>query len=105
MTTTEKVSVLAKIVTLPGKRQEALDVFAAQVAAVASEEGTEVYALHTGADDDTIWFYELYTDKAALDAHGKTESMKALGPKLAGLLAGRPEIMLLTPVAAKGLSV
>lgn len=99
-----KIALLAKITAAEGKRDEVVAIFAAHVAAVAAEAGTEVYALHTSpADDVTIWFYELYTDKDGLDAHSTSEGMKALNPKLKGLLAGRPELIMLTPVAAKGL--
>ena len=34
----------------------------------------------TTKDENAVWFYELYTDQAALDAHGSSETMKALGP-------------------------
>ena len=99
-----KIAVLAKITTVEGKRDEVAALFAAHVQAVEAEAGTEVYAMHIAAADDvTIWFYEIYTDKAAIDAHGGSEAMKALNPKLKGLLAGRPELTMLTPVAAKGL--
>jgi quinol monooxygenase YgiN len=99
-----KIAVLAKLVTLPGMRADVIEILSAQVAAVADEAGTEVYALHVDpADEVTVWFYELYVDKAALDFHGTTDAMKALGPKLAGKLGGRPELTLLTPVVAKGL--
>jgi quinol monooxygenase YgiN len=50
-----------------------------------------------------VWFYELYRDGDALAAHGGSEAMKAMGPPLASLLAGRPELTFLTPVRAKGL--
>jgi quinol monooxygenase YgiN len=98
-----ELAVIAKLVTLPGKRDDVVAVLSAMVDDVKAEVGTEVYALHTQNDDDvTIWFYERYVDKAALGVHGATDAMKALGPKLAGLLAGRPELTMLTPVAAKG---
>jgi quinol monooxygenase YgiN len=99
-----KIAILAKLSAAEGKREELLKVLAAQVGLVNDEQGTEVYALHAAIDDDTtVWFYELYTDEAAFTHHGTTDAMKALGPKLAGLLAGRPEIIKLNPVTAKGL--
>jgi quinol monooxygenase YgiN len=101
-----KIAVLAKLTAAEGKRAEALAVLSAQVALVNGETGTEIYALHTDDGDDvTIWFYELYTDDAALAHHSGSEAMAALGPKLKGLMAARPEIKRLTPVTAKGLSV
>lgn len=98
------IAVLAKLTTKAGARPEVVEILAAQVAAIAGEEGTEVYALHTeDGDEVTVWFYERYADAAALDLHGKSEVMAALGPKLAGKMAARPEIIRLSPVVAKGL--
>ncbi len=74
------------------------------VDAVNAEAGTTMYVLHVQADDDvTVWFYERYTDAAALAAHGSSDAMKATGPKLKGLLAGRPEVIRLATVAGKGI--
>ena len=99
-----KIAVLAKLTTKAGARAEVIEILTAQVAAIADEEGTEVYALHTDDGDEvTVWFYERYTDAASLDRHGKTDLMAALGPKLAGKMAARPEIIRLSPVVAKGL--
>lgn len=97
------VTLLAKITTLPGKRDEVAAIFTEMVGAVESEAGTKVYAMHLQADDEvTVWFYERYTDQDALAAHGTSEAMKATGGKLKGLLAGRPELIFMTPVVAKG---
>ena len=99
-----KVAVLAKLVAQEGKRDELIAVLAAQVELVKDEEGTLVYALHAETSDEvSVWFYEIYANAEALASHGGTDAMKALGPKIAPLLAGRPEIKKLTPVAAKGL--
>jgi quinol monooxygenase YgiN len=101
-----KLAVLAKLTCKEGSRDAAVAVLQNQVAAVAGESGTEIYALHVdNSDDVTIWFYELYVDKDALAFHGATEAMKALGPNIAPHLAGRPELTMLTPIAAKGLNV
>jgi quinol monooxygenase YgiN len=99
-----KVAVLAKLVAQEGKRDELVAVLSAQVDLVKDEEGTLVYALHTDMSDDvSVWFYEIYRDADALTFHSGTDAMKALGPKIAHLLAGRPEIKRLTPITAKGL--
>jgi quinol monooxygenase YgiN len=100
-----KVALVAKMTAAPGKRDELVEAFGSLYDAVAAEEGTEVYALHLdAADADVVWFYELYRDGDALAAHGGSEAMKAMGPPLASLLAGRPELTFLTPVRAKGLA-
>jgi quinol monooxygenase YgiN len=99
-----KIVVLAKLKATPGKRDDLVAVLSAQVGLVTDETGTEIYALHTSMDDDvTVWFYERYVDEEAFVFHGKTEAMKALGPKLAGLVDGRPEILKLAPIVAKGI--
>jgi quinol monooxygenase YgiN len=98
-----KVSVVAKLTAAPGKRDAVVDALKDVVAGTEQEPGTLVYALNVEKDGDVIWFFELYTDEAALAVHGKSEAMKAAGPKLAGNLAGAPEIIQLTPVVAKGL--
>ena len=101
-----KLAVLAKLTCKEGSRDAAVEILTAQVAAVADESGTEIYALHVdNKDANTIWFYEMYVDADALAFHGQTEAMKALGPKLAPHMAGRPELTMLSPVAAKGLSL
>ena len=97
------VAVIAKIPAAPGKGDEVAAVFQQLVSAVESEEGTLTYVMHRVPDEpDTIIFYEQYTDDAALAAHSGSDAMKAAFPKLAGLLAGRPEITKLTPIAGKG---
>lgn len=99
-----KIAVIAKLVAQEGKREELLAVLSAQVGLLADETGTLIYALHSDMSDEvSVWFYELYTDADALAVHGTSDAMKALGPKLAGLLAGRPDVKRLTPVTAKGL--
>jgi quinol monooxygenase YgiN len=99
----DSIAIIAKLTAVEGRRDDVVEVMRSMVEAVNAEAGTTVYALHVQADDDvTIWFYERYTDDAALVAHGTSDAMKASGPRLKGLLAGRPEIIRLSPVAAKG---
>ena len=101
-----KVAVVAKMTAASGKRDELVEALGSLHEAVAGEEGTEVYAVHLdAADADVVWFYELYRDGDALAAHGTSEAMKAIGPRLASVLAGRPELSFLTPVRAKGLEL
>jgi len=98
------VAVVAKLVAQPGQRDALLAAFRPLLEAVNEETGTLTYIVHTSnQDEDTVWFYEQYTDTDAFGAHGSSAAMKAIGPALAGLLAGRPEITVLTPVTGKGL--
>ncbi len=102
-----KTAVLAKITTQDGKRDEVIAVFRKMIDYVTgSEPGTEVYALHEDQKDaNVLWFYELYADGDSLAAHGGSDMMKAVGKELRDLTAARPEITLLSPVAAKGLAL
>ena len=102
-----KPAVIAKLTAQDGKRDELVAAFGRMIDHVtANEPGTEVYVLHTdNADPNVAWFYEMYTDEAALGAHGTSDMMKSVGRELAGLMAGRPELIMLTPVTGKGLAL
>ena len=98
------VAVIAKIRSAPGKRAELAKEFEAAIDNVHNEPGTLTYIIHEDTkDEDLLWFYETYSDQAAMEAHGKSEWMKALGPKLGPLMAGRAELTFLKPVGGKGL--
>ncbi|MPY92352.1 MAG: antibiotic biosynthesis monooxygenase [Acidimicrobiia bacterium] len=98
-----KIAVLAKLTTVDGKRDDAVSAFAPMFDHVrANEAGTLVYALHKDQNDaNVLWFYELYDGQDSLTAHSGSDTMKSL--QLKGLLAGRPELTMLDPAAAKGL--
>ncbi|HUQ38810.1 MAG TPA: putative quinol monooxygenase [Acidimicrobiales bacterium] len=98
------IAVHAKLTAQPGKRDELVTALQELVEATQSEPGTLVYALHTSdSDENAVWFYELYPDQDARDVHGRSETMKAIGPKLAGLLGAMPELSAGTVVGSKGL--
>src|SRR5215216_5373416 len=99
-----KVALLAKITAKEGQRDALATEFRAAFEHVAAEQGTLTYILHEDANEaDILWFYELYTDQDALAAHGSSEWMKQLGPKLGPLMAGRAELIFLNPIGGKGL--
>src|SRR4051794_16671719 len=101
-----KTAILAKLTAQSGQRDELIEALGALVTAVESEPGTELYVLHESATEpDVVWFYELYTDQSALEAHSGSAAMKEVGGRLAGLLAGRPELIPVTPVRAAGLKL
>ena len=63
-----KVAVLAKIPAQPGKRDELVKALEAAIDNANTEAGTLLYILHTDPkDENTVYFYELYTDQDALD--------------------------------------
>lgn len=101
-----KISVIAKLTAADGKADEVRAALRDVVEAAVDEEGLEVYSAHASADEpDVFYFFELYRDQAALDVHGTGEAMRAAMGAFAGLLAGRPEITMMSPVVAKGLDI
>jgi quinol monooxygenase YgiN len=101
---TEAIAAVAKLTAQPGKRDELVAALKTLLDATQAEPGTLIYAMHTSNNDDNdVWFYERYAGQDALKAHSTSDTMKSIGPTLAGLLGAPPEIFLLTPVAAKGL--
>ena len=67
-----------------------------------SEAGTLSYVLHRSTADPTEYvYYEVYSDPAALAAHGGSEPMAKFFGAIGGLMAGRPEITMYEEIAAK----
>ena len=64
---------------------------------LAKEPGTLAYTVHQKKDDPTTFvFYEKYENDAAFAQHG--ENLKSQGAGFAGILAGRPEIVVLDEI-------
>lgn len=96
------ITIVARLQANPGKEDELKNVLSTMVGQVGEKESGRVvrYSLHTADNDPmTFLFYEQYADQDALDAHGKTEHMAAMGASLKGLLAGRPVIERYTQIA------
>ena len=102
-----KVAVYVKLAAAPGKGKELVDAFdSLYQGPLDEEEGTLVHVIHQGKDDpDTVFFYEMYSDDDALATHQRGEALKAVFPKLAGLVVAPPETVLGIPANAKGLTV
>ena len=99
-----KTSLIVKMKTHPGKRDEALAALMAVMPSAEAEDGTEVYSFHTEKfDPDVLWVFELYTDDAALDVHGNSPAVAELFGALGDLLAEPPMMAMATMEAAKGL--
>ena len=100
-----KTALLAKLPIKADARETFLEAFGAMVQAVEAEEGTEIYILNWGHGDDanTAYIYELYTDADALKIHGSSDAMKTMMGALGDVMAGAPEMIMLTPAAGKGL--
>ncbi len=95
------LTVIAKLQAVPGKEAELRAAFEEMVGKVKENEpGVVAYSLHTSDSDPTLFmFYEQYASAEAFEAHGKTDHMRAMGAKLAGLLGGRPVIERYTQIA------
>ena len=97
------IAVLAKLTVKEGMEDEFKAAGAEMVAAVKANEAgrTLQYSLMQSQKTPTeFWFYDLYKDAEAMADHGKTPHMAAFNSKLAGLLAGRPEINRLDVIAS-----
>ena len=102
----EKVSVVAKVVAAAGRDGDVRQRLVDAVAAVEAEAGTEVYSVHQDAQDLSVfWMFELYSGGEAVDIHRHGDPMRGLVADLVPLIAGRGEIHVLAPVAAKGLDL
>ncbi|HVM07989.1 MAG TPA: putative quinol monooxygenase [Acidimicrobiales bacterium] len=103
-----KVAVHVKLPATPGKGDELVAAFTQiyEAGGLDTEPGTIMHVIHQAKDDpDTVYFYEVYEDQAALDAHSQGPVLKAVYPKLAGLVAGAPEMVVLSPKNAHGLEL
>ena len=103
----DKIAVHVKLTAPAGKGDELVAAFAELYPGPLGEEsGTELHVIHQAKDDpDTIFFYEVYSDDAAYQAHSQGEALKAVLPKLAGLVSAPPEMVVGHPRHAKGLTL
>lgn len=96
------IAIAAKIKAKAGSEAQVEAAFREMITKVRSEPGTLSYILHKSVQDPTLFFfYETYVDQAAVDAHGKTDHMKALGAKIGPHLDGRPEVTVMTEIDRK----
>lgn len=70
------------------------------VAAVTAEEpgNLQYEAFKHTAEDRTFVIMERYKDKAALDAHGKSDHFQQLFKILGGILEGAPQLHILNAI-------
>jgi len=99
-----KHSLIAKLTCTEGRAEEFETELAALIEASNEEVGLEIYSAHRDVDN-VYWFFELYTDDAAVAAHGKGDAMGKAMAVTGAFLAGPPEIHRLIPVTAKGLDI
>jgi len=99
-----KISLIAKLPCAEGQNEGFEAALAAMITASNEEAGLEIYSAHKGADNN-YWFFELYTDQAAVDVHGKGDGMKTAMRAIGAFMAGAPEVHRLEPVVAKGMDL
>jgi quinol monooxygenase YgiN len=79
----EGIILTAMVKAKSGQEEAVMDVLVALVEPTRKEPGCLCYNLHQSKSDKTqFMFYEQWASKEAIDAHGKTPHMKALGGKL-----------------------
>ena len=90
-----EVVVVAEIGIADGKRDEALAALEVLCGAThAKDEGCLLYALQLDpADESHVFMVEKWTSAEALQAHGATDHIKALGAS--GTLSGAPVVTVL----------
>lgn len=101
----DKVAVIARITARPESVDDVEAALRTLVDAASAEPGTVEYVLNREGDSGSFWFYELYADQAAFDAHGENPALREAFGRFGGLLAEPPELHVLTPVQAKHLSL
>jgi len=59
----------------------------------ANEPGNKLYQFCKSKSEPTTYVVmELYADQAALEAHGKSDHFRSIGPKMGPSMAGRPDV-------------
>ncbi len=88
------IGVVATIKIQAGKNAEFEAVAKEMMAAVrANEPGNKAYSFCKSRTEETTYVVlELYADQAALEAHGKSDHFRTIGPKMGPFMAGRPEV-------------
>ncbi|MFM2234374.1 MAG: hypothetical protein RL296_33 [Actinomycetota bacterium] len=99
-----KVAVAVKLRIKAGQRDAFTEAVKPGLATAQSEPGTQTYIFHHDAvDADVVWFYELYANQDAMNAHMGSDAFKAFSESLAEFVDGAPEFSFLTPIGGKGL--
>jgi quinol monooxygenase YgiN len=91
-------SIIATLRVNPDRIEDAKKLFAELATGVRQNEpGTKAYVFHQRKDDPAAFVvYEKYADEAAFKAH--QANLAQHGARFAGILAGRPEIVVLEEI-------
>ena len=93
-----EVRVIARVVAREGKAEELKSLLAGMVAPTRAEAGCRFYELFASNIAGLFYFNELWESQAHLDAHMATPHFTEIFGKAKELLAGAPELNLLTEV-------
>jgi quinol monooxygenase YgiN len=99
-----KVSMMGTITCQDGKADEMEAVLAQMVEAARDEPGVEIYSYHRG-EGNSFSFFALMASEEAMQGHGQSEAMQAAMADFGPLMAGPPQMTVLTPVAGIGLDL
>lgn len=95
-----QVVVVAKLLAKAGKEAELRQLLLGLIEPTRSEQGCVVYDLHESTEQPGLFmFYEVWRQKADLQAHLERPHLKNLFAKAEALLAQPPEISLWRRVA------
>jgi quinol monooxygenase YgiN len=92
------VVVVATIVPLAEHRDEVIAAFKETIEQVHREDGCELYTLNEAPD--RLIMIEKWASPEALRVHSRGAALTALNPRLAGKVAGAPEVIVLQQVPA-----
>ncbi|MDE8346912.1 MAG: putative quinol monooxygenase [Acidocella sp.] len=89
-----EIHVFATVIAQPGKEGELQAVLETLVTATRQEPGNLHYMLHTSVKTPgTFYFFEVYKDQSAADAHMASPHFAAAVAKAGALLAAPPSII------------
>lgn len=88
MNDTAEVRIVAEFHAVPGKADALRALLTTLIAPTRTEPGCLQYDLHVSlADDHHLFFFERFTDVAAIEFHNERPHLKQLGDQLAELIA------------------
>lgn len=87
------LSIVAKNILKPGKKQEFIDQAAGLIAKSQAEPGNISYDLYEDVgDENVLTFIEVWQDQAAIDIHNASEHFNQIIPKLGKLCSTEIQI-------------
>lgn len=89
---------VARVTAKPGSFDALLMETRRFLAQIDAEQGTELFAVNIARDmPNTLWFYEIYRDEDAFEAHVSSDAMRAYAAVLDSLAESEIEVHSLEP--------